>query len=1296
MLHCFQNIRNNSKTFQHSIEFVLNGKKVILNEGEFDPTQLLTNYLRSEDVNMKGTKYVCGEGGCGACTVVISQNDPITGKVKQKAINSCLMPLGQCHGQSITTVEALGSIRKGLHPIQKAFVSHHATQCGYCTPGFVMNSYSLLLDHPKPTLKEIEEQFDGNLCRCTGYRSIHDALREFTDEGTSDHEIKDAKSEIKTVEHKEPALPPITTAPVDIKFKGDKHFYIPTSLDQLLELKKENPNSVIVVGSSEVGIDIKNKGPTLPAYISTHKVPELYHINIKNDKLVFGASTSLQDIIHFCDQKMPSLPEHQRRLLRELRQRLSVFSSTQIRNTACVIGNIAHGGAVTDMSNFLLATDSVLTVIDSATGKQRKMNMSGFYKGYKQNNLSKTDVITEVEIPLMKENEHVFVYKQAHRREDDICIVSACIKARISEKDNTIEYFQIAYSGMAAWPQNARSVEKYMIGKKFTLETIQNAYPLIEKDLPLADQAPGGHVPFRRELSKSFLFRFFHQVEKERGRPYDASASDIIPRPFAKFGPITNITQNGRTISRKDVIEESVHHRAAKQQTTGEAVFTLDLPTPPHCLYGGLVMSPIPHGKIISADYSKCLAVPGVVDVVTYKDVEGKNRVGNVIKDEPVFPEDEVQFVGHPIAMVLAKDNETAWRAAKLADIKFEKLHAVLDLDQAIEEKSFLPMHHKYSNANVDEGLKKSPHVLEGVTRLGPQYHFCLEANNCIVEPLEDNKLLVTTSTQNCTMTQNDISICTGLPNNNIDVRVTRIGGGFGGKETRSTVFSNYAAVAARKVNRPVRIMLDRNVDFELAGNRHPMQTHYRVGFDDDGMLIALDAKVYSDCGWSFDISPAVTDRTLLHQESSYRIPYFSAESFMCKVNGYSNTAFRGFGAPQGVFAMESIIEHVADYLHKPVEEIRRKNLYREGDIAPFGTKLNDCLNIPSWDYIVKKFDYYNKKKEVEEFNKVNKYKKRGIAIIPLKFGISFTFGTLNQGGSIVQVYRDGTVLISHGGVEMGQGLHTKVALIAAKTLNIPIENIRIDETNTSKVANTSPTAASSGTDLNGWAVQNACEQINQRLNKYRTPGRTFAEACQAAYMDRVDLCAHGFYSTPGVYFDWVKGNGNPFAYYVYGASASIVEIDTLTGDHVVLRSDIVYDVGSSINPAIDIGQIEGAFIQGYGYLTMEEIVRGDNKNKWVPPGKLQTNGPSYYKLPGFNDLPLEFNVSLLPGSTNKTGIYLSKAIGEPPFLLAGSIGYAIEDAIKAARRENGHTDHIPFEYPLTSDRIRMYSSTKI
>ncbi|OHS96541.1 aldehyde oxidase and xanthine dehydrogenase [Tritrichomonas foetus] len=1280
---------------QNSIEFLLNGKKVTLHEGEFNPVQTLVSWLRSDKINLKGTKLVCGEGGCGACTVVLTQYDPITKKYVHRSVNSCLLTLGQIHGQSVTTVEHLGTKDKGLHPVQKAFVKHHAVQCGYCTPGFVMNTYSMLLNNPSPTLQEVEERFEGNICRCTGYRAIHDALRAFTKDAKEPDDITD-NSECKTYIAPNPAKPLESVKPVDISYK-DLHFYVPTSFEQLVELKKKHPKSAMLNGNTEIGVELKDKEPDLPAYISLHQVPELNHLAIVGNDLVFGSSTKLQDILDFCIREKTNVSENHSRLLRELKRRLQTFASTQIRNSACVAGNIACGSAATDMSNFLIGNDVILTILDVNTGETRKINMDNFYLGYRKTCLKPTDIITKFEIPLCQENEHMFVYKQALRRDDDICIVSATMRVRIN-KENKVEKIRLAYSGLSPSPSRARLAEDYLTGKEFTLENIQKCYDLILKEFPLDELSPGGRVEFRKQLSSSFLFRFFNQVEKERGRVYDKSSTEELPRPHAKFGIQTHMTSKGCECDRqKQSMYEPIHHRWSEQMTTGQASYTIDMLTPTRGLYGGVVMSTVPHGIIKKADYSKCLAVPGVVDVVTYKDVQGINLVGDVINDEEVFAEKEVKFVGQSIAMVLAEDNETAWRAAKLAEIEYEELPSVLSIRQAIEKQNYFEPRHHIKKGNPEEAFKKCKYVIEGEMEMGGQEQLYLETQNCIVEPLEDKKLRIYSSTQAPTTSQVQAARATGVDMKDIDVEVHRLGGGFGGKETRAACQSNMCSVAARKHNRPIRLVLDRKTDLEVSGGRHPMLCKYKVGFDENGKIDAYWADIYANCGWSVDISIAVTDRSLFHIDGGYSIPNFFTQAFLCQTNLPTNTAFRGFGAPQAAFFADEIIDQVASRVNKPPEEVRKLNMYKEGDKTHFGTVLKNNRIRESWDIIDKQFEFAKMRKEVDEFNRTHRYKKRGIAMIPLKFGISFTFGTLNQAGALIQIYKDGSILASHAGIEMGQGLNTKLIQIVASTLRVPHDIIRIDNTSTNKVPNTSPTAASSGTDLNGWALHLACLELNKRLDKYRTPDRTWKEAVFAAYLAKENLTGQARYATPGIIWDWVKGVGNPFYYYAYGAAASLVEIDLLTGDHVVHRTDLVYDVGRPINPAIDMGQVEGAFMQGYGLITMEELIHGDNENyKWMKPGYNKTNNIGYYKVPGFNDVPAQFNVSFLEGGDNEVGIYSTKAVGEPPLLLANSIGLAIKDAIKYARKENGLSEQFQLHYPLTAARIKEFTSAKI
>ena len=1282
-------------SFANSIDFYINGKRYILNEGEFNPLMTLANYLRSDEIKLKGTKIGCEEGGCGACTVLVSSLDPISGDIKHRSVNSCLMPLAQAHHTSITTVEALGSLREGIHPVQQSIVAHHGTQCGFCTPGFVMNAYAMLLENPNPTTKQIEEQFDGNLCRCTGYRSIADALREFSSDTKPIDKSVVSPLNSKVKVHQDPIIPHSIREPIKQSVKiqhGDATFYIPSTMEELIQIKNQNPKAKIIVGNSEIGIDTKNRGAS-GVYISALHVNDLLSIEIKDDKLIFGASTPLQDLMHFCEKKQATLPEEKCRVLREIKDRLRVFSSTQIRNTASVVGNIAYAGAVTDLSNFLLASDSVYSVINAETQTKKTDSIDDFFVGYRKTKLNQSDVISRFEVPLLKKDEHIFCFKQGRRRDDDICLVSATIKAKVNEKSNIIEDIKIAYSGMAAFPQRAKKTENFLKGKQFTIENINSAFKYIHEDLPLAPNAPGGHVQFRKELAESFLFRFFHATEKERGRPYDPSASDMIDRPIPKF----SLFGVDKKLSSKGHTGDPIHHRSAIQQTTGEAVYVDDIPSPKDCLHGGYVLSSIPSGKIKSIDYSKALKYPGVVDVVTAEDIRGINLVGDVWKDEPVYAKDEVSYIGQPIAMILAESNEAAWAAAKLVDIKYEEKRPVLSIEQAIAENSFYDSQHYIQRGEPNDAFKKCDKVITGQVEVGAQSHFYLETNACLVEYLEDDHLRVTSSSQNPTFGQMEISRVNGIPANKIEFHVKRMGGGFGGKETRSSTLTNSASVAAMKVKRPVRLSLDRQTDMSIIGTRHPCLSKFKAGFTRDGYVKAIEFDHYFDCGWSYDLSLPVSDRCLFHSDGSYYIENMLTKSHLCKTNQITGTAFRGFGGPQGTIAIESVMEAVARELKMPVELVRWRNLYQEGQTTHFHVPLLNCNVRRSWELIDKKFNLAERRKAVDDFNLKNKYKKRGLSLTPLKFGIAFTLSPLNQGNCLIHIYKDGSVLLSHGGTEMGQGLHTKMCQIAATILDIPVELVRIDDTSTDKCANTSPTAASSGSDLNGHAVYNAAIQLKERLRKFRTPGKTWADSCKDAYWAKTDLSAHGYYSMPDVSYDWQKHEGKPFQYYTYGASASEVEIDCLTGDHQVIRTDAVFDVGDSLNIGIDVGQLEGAFLQGYGYLTMEEFIKGDfTKNQWVKPGKVHTNGPGFYKIPGFNDLPHEFNMGFLQDSGNPVGIFSSKAIGEPPFLLANSIGFALVDALRASRKEHGLSPDFNIEFPLSAPTIRNLSGTKL
>ena len=589
----------------------------------------------------------------------------------------------------------------------------------------------------------------------------------------------------------------------------------------------------------------------------------------------------------------------------------------------------------------------------------------------------------------------------------------------------------------------------------------------------------------------------------------------------------------------------------------------------------------------------------------------------------------------------------------------------------------------------MDKAFEEVPHIIEGEVKLGGQEHFYFEPNVTIALP-QDNEIVLYSSTQNLNKTQLTVSEVLGIPANKVSAKLKRIGGGFGGKETFNIPFSCAAAVAAHHLRKPVRLLLQRDEDMQLTGKRHPFLGKYKVGFDIDGNIIAADVKLYSNGGNVFDLSGPVIDRAKLHTDNAYNIPNLRVGGRICKTNIITPTAFRGFGGPQGMFITETWIEKIASILDIPPDVVRVKNLYKPTDHTHFGMKVNvDFVKL--WNGCIKQSQFAKIICEKNRFNENNRWKKRGVSVVPSKFGLAFTATFLNQGSAMVNIYTDGTVLVTHGGVEMGQGLHTKVLQIVAEELQIPVEDVYISDTDTSKIPNASATAASMGSDILGSAAYEACKILKKRLSPYRreNPEASFAEIVNKAYFDRVNLQAQGYHKTPVTGFDFDKQEGQPFHYFTSGCCVSYVEVDTLTGDWKLISTDILMDVGKSINPMIDVGQIEGAFIQGMGWMTFEEWFWGDDDHVWLKPGKHFITGPGNYKIPSVDDLPLQFNVTLQ--KTNPSpAIHSSRGVGEPPILLSSAVPFAIRDAIKSAREDENITGWFDIDAPYTSERIRL------
>jgi xanthine dehydrogenase large subunit len=722
-------------------------------------------------------------------------------------------------------------------------------------------------------------------------------------------------------------------------------------------------------------------------------------------------------------------------------------------------------------------------------------------------------------------------------------------------------------------------------------------------------------------------------------------------------------------------------HESAHLHVSGRAEYADDIPLPANTLHAAFGLSTIAHGRIRTLDLAPVLAQRGVIAIAAAEDVPGENNYGSVLHDDPIFAAGEVLYAGQPLFAVAADSYLAARKAVRAARIEYEPLPPMLDIRAALAAHSHvLPSQH-LTRGEPREMLARAPHRLRGTLSIGGQDHFYLEGQIAIALPQEDGALLIHSSTQHPSEVQLIVAHALGKRAHDITVRCRRMGGGFGGKETQPALIAAAAAILAQKCQRPVKLRLDRDDDMLITGKRHDFIADYEVGFDAQGRLIALSVMLASRCGYSADLSGPINDRAIMHLDNAYYLEHVEIISHRCKTHMVSATAFRGFGGPQGMMVIEHVLDEIARTLKLEPLAVRRANYYghESRNLTPYGQRVEDNLIHTITDQLEISSDYQQRRRAVATWNAANATIKRGLALTPVKFGISFTSTMFNQAGALVHIYSDGTVLLNHGGTEMGQGLFTKVAQVVAAELGLPLSAIRVSATDTARVPNTSATAASSGSDLNGKAAQIAVQTIRSRLVEFAVAshrvrpeqvqfrdGRVrvgkedfaFADFIRSAYQARIGLSSTGFYRTPKISWDKTQMQGRPFFYFAYGAAVSEVALDTLTGEMQLLRVDILHDVGASLNPAIDLGQIEGGFLQGVGWLTSEELF-------WDASGVLRTHAPSTYKIPTARDWPAAAHVALLESAPNsEETIYRSKAVGEPPLMLGISVFHALRDAI--------------------------------
>jgi xanthine dehydrogenase/oxidase len=1362
----------------NQLVFWLNGSRVVIPNP--DPSILLVEYLHG--VGLTGTKVGCGQGGCGACTVMLSQRDPTTDAPVHRAVNACLRPLCAVDGMVVTTTEGIGSVHDQLDPTQYCIAAHNGTQCGFCTPGFVMNAHAFLQQKPAPSQQEIEDLFGGNLCRCTGYRPILHAVRTLA----HDYDAANDQTQKCLIDPSFPVrsrrelaridltvLPP-AGSPRSLHFTGSgQEWYRPATLAEVHRLKKQFVGEVgreqvkLVFGNTASGVYQQEK----PRYfIDLSGIAELGRIAEHEAGLHVGATVSIQQLIDCATEVIGRRPAEQTTGLQALKRHAILIAGYQVRCAGSVAGNIfmtrdhAQRGAPFPSDLFtILATLGTTITIGSHEYEDGR-------RAFPLTQMPAVDalpddaVILSFQVPHTRTRAYVQTYRVARRLQMSHPIVNAGFRVRLGAGgQGEAGEATIIFGGLAAMTYRAAKTEQFLLGKPWNQETLRSALAVLKQEvrectIPMEEE--GISTEYRRQLAENFFYKFFLHValavNPQQVAPENVSAANHYERSLSSG------RQEHTEYPELFPLTRPIIKRAAFVQASGEVKYTQDLSLPAGGLHAAMVKSSRPHARFSLTRKAPTLEAlqellrqryPDFRAFITTADIpEGGHNLIGLGEDDPVFSNGVVTSVGAPIGLAVAATIVTARAAAAFIEqecIAYEDLPAVLTLEEAIAQDTSMPMIRKASDPDEDiqqrlpaltragsnlDWLRdpKRPlpgtEVAAGSLRTGPQAHFYLETMCALAVPGMYDQMTVYSSTQNPNGDQARIARALGTRANQVTMIVEQIGGGFGGKQHRAGLVGAQAAVAARKLNRPVRLLYDRATDTLMVGKRHPYQGDYHIAYTREGVIEGLHLDLKSDAGDTYDCSFAVMDLSLLQSDGCYRVDTLQANGTVYRTNKPSNTAFRTFGTVQPYAVFEDAIEQVAHQLSQTLgrrvlpEEIRRKNLYRTGviqgsrkvfDRTHFGQDLIFCNIRELWDSLYLSSDFDKRARAVEVFNRANRWRKRGIAMIPQKYGIAFTEprGSLNASSALVNVnMADGSVVVQHGGVEMGQGLNTKIAQLAASTLGIPLEWVRVSGINSDAIVNAPATAASTGYDLNGGAVEKACRVLRTRLEDFCRDMEQFnprsciehwrydwagcwPEIVFKAWFNRVNLSVAELYKNPHYEGPSERNpRGKPFLYFVFSAAATEVEIDVLTGEFTILRTDILYDPGKSPNPAVDVGQLEGGYVQGVGFATTEEVVYDHN-------GALVTDNIWSYKPPCTKTIPLDFRVRLHPvdeernareALAEKQAVKSSKTAGEPGLTLGLSAYFAIKRAIMDARRDlTGRDDWLTIDLPATCQRIQ-------
>ncbi|XP_032686991.1 indole-3-acetaldehyde oxidase-like isoform X2 [Odontomachus brunneus] len=1246
------------------VTFTING---VLYEvsGNIPVNTSLNVYIR-EYAKLRGTKAMCHEGGCGACIVAAEI------KGQTMSVNSCLIPVLICDGWNIYTIEGLGSKKEGYHTMQATLAGKNGTQCGFCSPGMVMNLYSLLKDK-KLTMLQVENSFGSNICRCTGYRPILEAFKGFASDAP-----ESLKKDIRDIED----LYQIKTCPkdglpctrkcddkkleadkiVDIKFE-DAEFFKVYTIEELFGIFQVKSNATYMLhgGNTAHGV---YRAPKYEIYIDVNDIPDLRRIEKSNDYLTLGGNVSLTVAMETF-QKYSS--EVGFKYLRHLAHHIDLIASVPVRNIGSIAGNLmikhAHNDFPSDLFLILEAAGAQIHILERPGYKQSMVLMDFLHTDMKHK------IIYSVVLPSRSDDYEYSSYKIMPRAQNAHALVNAGFLFKLDGGGKVLEKPNIIFGGINKQFLHAKATEQLLVGKslfdkhvlKTALETLHNE---LKPDHVLPDYSP----EFRKTLSLGLFYKFVLSIKPQNVNTKFRSGGSLLDRGISSGVQEYDTDKTTWPVSKPTTKLEAIY------QTSGEAQYANDLPPFPGEVFCAFVLTNVGTGKIENIDASKALKMNGVIAFYTAKDVTGKNlcvaaasQMFMMTQDELLFAEKEIMYAGQPVGVIVAHTHDLANEAAKLVEVKYgetskkKPIISIEDVISAKDEKRLL----QTGSRDAKEKGKNTKHVLKSTFQCGGQYHYTMETQSCVCIPQEDS-MDVYATTQALDMTQISIAQCLNVNNNSINVIVKRIGGGYGAKISRNLQVSCACALVCHKLNRPARFVMSIESNMNSMGKRMASRQEYEIGVDDNGVIQYLNCATWSNTGYTFN--EPLGWLVVHHLENCYTPDYWTCKGFEARTDLPSNTYCRAPGSMEAIAMIEHIMEHIARVTKKDPIQVRLSNM----------TSDEKELLEPMINDLRKSADYEMRKQAVEMFNNENRWKKRGIAWTVMKYPL-FYYGQFNAMVSICA--HDGTVCVTHGGIECGQGINTKVAQVVAYTLGIDLSLVNVKPSNTIITPNNTVTGGSITSESSAVAAINCCKQLLERLEpiKKDMQNPSWQELVLAAHTKDVDLCARNM----------VVPAKELQSYAVRGVAIAEVEVDLLTGQHIVKRVDLTEDAGISLNPEIDVGQMEGAFMMGLGYWTSEDLIY-DPKT-----GELTTNRTWNYKPPGAKDIPIDFRINFRKKLPNKIGVLRSKATGEPPLCLSVAIPIAIRHALNSARADSGNTDDwYIMDGPLTTERILLNSLT--